>query len=242
MPLIITFIAGLFILIGAVSIRFSKESHKVEVISFALALGALVALMIFDLIPDMFEGEIKWYLIILCVAIGFGFLFLLDVLAPDHDDHHDTEENHDEENSAHIGIMSALAVILHNIVEGMTVYTIAMSDIKQGLILAIGIGLHNVPMGMLIFSTLAHKTKKEKYILTSAVVLSTPLGGLLMMLLSSLLTETIIGILVCVATGMIVYLVAMELTPHVIKTKPVKLSVIGTVIGFLIVALSSLIA
>ena len=120
MPLIITLLAGLFILLGAVAIKFSKETHKVEVISFALALGALVSLMAFDLIPDMFEGEIKWYLVLIFVAVGFGFLFVLDLLAPDHEDHHDTDENHDEENSAHIGIMSALAVILHNIVEGMT--------------------------------------------------------------------------------------------------------------------------
>ncbi|MCQ2531719.1 MAG: ZIP family metal transporter [Saccharofermentans sp.] len=240
MPLIITLIAGLFILLGAVAIKFFKETHKVEVISFALALGALVSLMIFDLIPDMFEGEIKWYLVIVFVVVGFGLLFLLDILAPDHEDHHDTEENHDEENSAHIGIMSALAVILHNIVEGMTVYTMSMDDAKQGLILAIGIGLHNIPMGMLIFSTLAHKSKKDKYILTSAVVLSTPIGGLLMMLLSGLLTETIIAALVCVAAGMIVYLVAMELAPHVIKTKPAKLSVIGSITGFVVVLISCL--
>lgn len=240
MPLIITFVAGLFILLGAFAIKIFKETHKVEIISFALALGALVSLMIFDLIPDMFEGEIKWYLVIVFVAIGFGILVLLDLFAPDHEDHHDTEENHDEENSAHIGIMSALAVILHNIVEGMTVYTMAMDDVKQGLILAIGIGLHNIPMGMLIFSTLAHKPKKDKYILTSAVVLSTPLGGILMMLLSGLLTEAIIAAFVCVAAGMIVYLIAMELAPHVIKTKPVNLSVVGVVIGFAVVAVSCL--
>lgn len=240
MPLIITLVAGLFILLGAVAIKFSKNANKVEVVSFALALGALVSLMVFDLIPDMLGGEIRWYFVLLFVALGFGFLVVLDLLAPDHDDHHDTEENHDEENSAHIGIMSAMAVILHNIVEGMTVYTMSMDDIRQGLILAIGIGLHNIPMGMLIFSTLAHKSKRDRHILTSVVVLSTPLGGLLMMLLSGLLTESIIAALVCVAAGMIVYLVTMELAPHVIKTKPINLSIVGIIIGFVVVAISCL--
>lgn len=240
MPLLIAFAAGLFILLGAVAIRFSKNAHKVEVMSFALALGALVALMVFDLIPDMAEGEIKWYLVLIFVAVGFGILTLLDILAPDHDDHHDTEENHDEENSAHIGIMSALAVILHNIVEGMTVYSLAFADSKQGLILAVAIGLHNIPMGMLIFATLAHKSRRARLGLISAVVLSTPLGGLLMMLLSGFLTEVVISALVCVAAGMIVYLIAMELAPHVIKTKPVKLSVIGCITGFVVVLISCL--
>lgn len=240
MPLIITFLAGLFILLGAIAIKFSKDTHKIEIISFALALGALLALMVFDLVPEMFEGEIAWYLVLIFIAVGFGILVFLDIITPSHEHHHDTHENHDKENSAHIGIMSALAVILHNIIEGMTVYTMAMDHPKQGLILAIGIGLHNVPMGMLIFSTLSHNSKKQKYIWTSAVVLSTPLGGLLMMFLSDFLTEAIIGSLVCVATGMIVYLITMELAPHVIKTKPVRLSVLSTLIGFAIVALSCL--
>lgn len=241
MPFLISILAGVFILIGAGLTKLYKDSHKIEAISFALALGALISLMIFDLIPDMFTEGPKWFLVIIFVALGFGILFLLDFLAPDHDDHHDTEENHDSENAAHIGIISALAVILHNIIEGMTVYTMTMADLSQGLILAISIGLHNIPMGMLIYSTLSHKDKKSKFMLLTAVILSTPLGGLLMMLMSGLLSEAIIGSLVSVAAGMILYLIFMELLPHVLKTKPRKYSLIGVIVGFVVVLLSTFI-
>ena len=234
MPLIITLLAGAFILLGALATKLTHDHHKVESISFALAMGALVALMSFDLVPDIIEAGAAWWLRILFVVIGFVFLVALDHFAPDH------EEHHEHESSEHIGVMSAMAVILHNIVEGMTVYTMSMGDVKQGFILAVGIGLHNIPMGMLIFSTLAHKSMRSKVALTSAVVLSTPLGGLLMMLMSSLLTDAIIGALVCVAAGMIIYLVFMELLPHVIKTKKAALSIGGTLIGFAVVAVSCL--
>ena len=42
-------------------------------------------------------------------TIGFVLLKLLDLFVPDHED---TDENHDTENAAHIGLISALAVIL----------------------------------------------------------------------------------------------------------------------------------
>lgn len=238
MPLLITLLAGFFILLGAGLTKLYRDSHKIEAISFALALGALVSLMIFDLVPDIFESGTKWYLVIVFVALGFGILFLLDFLAPDHDDHHDTEENHDSENSAHIGIMSALAVILHNLIEGMTVYTMSMASTSQGIILAVSIGLHNIPMGMLIYSTLSHKSRISKYSLLAAVIISTPVGGLLMMLMSGLISETLLSSLVSIAAGMIVYLIFMELLPHVLKTKPRKLSVIGSLVGFVVVLLS----
>jgi len=240
MPLLITLLAGVFILLGALFTKIFKDSHKVEAVSFALALGALTSLMAFDIVPEMFEEGAKWYLILIFVALGFAILFLLDLIAPDHDEHHDTPENHDSENSAHIGIMSAIAVILHNIIEGMTVYTLSMSSLQQGLILAISIGLHNIPMGMLIYSTLSHKSRKSKILLLTLVVVSTPVGGLIMMLMSGLLTEAIISILVSIAAGMILYLIFMELLPHVIKTKPRTLSVIGVIIGFVVVLLSCL--
>ena len=241
MPFLISILAGVFILLGAALTKLYKDSHIIEAISFALALGALVSLMIFDLVPDMFEGGAKWYLILIFVAIGFGILYLLDLLAPDHDEHHDTPDNHDNENSAHIGIMSAIAVILHNIIEGMTVYTMTMADLSQGLILAISIGLHNIPMGMLIYSTLSHKGRKAKLALLTAVIISTPIGGVLMMLMSGLLNEMIIGSLVSVASGMILYLIFMELLPHVLKTKPRKYSLIGVIVGFIVVLLSTFI-
>ena len=244
MPLLIACLAGVFILVGALLTHVSKDSHKIEAVSFALALGALVSLMIFDLVPDIIEGITEGgssiWLCIIFVFVGFGLLVLLDLFTPDHDDHKDTPENHDNENSAHIGIMSALAVILHNIIEGMTVYTLAMSSAQQGAILAISIGLHNIPMGMLIYSTLSHKSRFSKWFLTALVIISTPLGGILMMLMSSLLTEALISALVSIAAGMIVYLIFMELLPHVIKTRPVKFSLIGVVIGFLAVLLSTI--
>ena len=54
--------------------------------------------------------------------------------------------------------MSSVAIILHNIIEGMAVYSMAAESLNVGVMIAFGVGLHNIPMGMIIYSTLV----KEK--------------------------------------------------------------------------------
>ena len=79
MALLITFLAGLTIAAGSFVMLFSKKPHRVEHISIALALGALLSLMIFDLGPDVAgasEAFPAWMLLIF-VAAGVGVLKLL---------------------------------------------------------------------------------------------------------------------------------------------------------------------
>jgi ZIP family zinc transporter len=240
MELFITFFAGISILFGAAFIRLSHNTEKIEHLSIAMALSALLSLMIFDLLPDVAESAegIGWVVSLIFVVGGVALLKFLDHLVPDHDDN---EKNHDTENAVHIGLISALAVILHNIVEGMTVYSVSLADPRQGFIFAVGIALHNIPMGMLIESTMEKETKTAHTLVLSSVTLSTLFGGLLMRSISGYLSETVIGILVCVATGMIIYIVFLELLPHVLKTKETVLNLIGAAMGVLLVFASSMI-
>lgn len=241
MELLITFLAGISILFGAAFIRLSHNTEKIEHLSIATALSALLSLMIFDLLPEVAESAsgIGWGVTVLFVIGGIALLKFLDRLVPDHED---TEANHDRENAAHIGLISALAVILHNIIEGMTVYSLSLASTRQGFIFALGIALHNIPMGMLIESTTEQEPPKKHFAVLSSVSLSTLIGGLLMMMVSDYLTDTVVGILVCIATGMIIYITFLELLPHVLKTKEKALNFIGAALGFLLVLASSVLA
>ena len=140
----------------------------------------------------------------------------------------------------HIGIVSSLAIILHNIIEGMAVYSMTIESVKLGLLVALGVGLHNIPMGMVIYSTLEKEKKNKKIILLSLVVLSTFIGGLLMLLISNLLNEFVMGILICITLGMLLYIIIFELIPHILHSKNKLLSIIGIVIGVLVILISSM--
>ena len=59
--------------------------------------------------------------------------------------------------------------------------------------------------------------------------------------LSEHLPASVTAILVSIATGMIIYLVLVELLPHVFKTKDLKMNISGAVLGFLLVLVSTFI-
>ncbi len=238
MELFITFLAGISVLLGALFVKLTSNKEQIEHVSMAMALAALLALLIFDLFPEVMESAEKegWLFCLIMLAIGFVGLVVLDHFVPEHEDN---ESNHDTGNAVHIGLISAMALIVHNIVEGMSVYSMMYSDFNYGVIFAVGIALHNIPMGMMIYSTMLMQSKREKMIVFGAVTISTFIGGVLMQILSGHFSETVSMGLVAVASGMILYIVFMELFPHVLRTKGWKLNLLGAAMGFALVFAAS---
>lgn len=242
MGLIITFILGIFILIGILVIKLSKNSKIVEQLSISIALGTMASLVILELLPEVLETfDSEKYIILIFIIVGIVILKILDLFIPEHDHEHGLSHNCTEDNLIHIGIVSSIAIILHNIIEGMAVYSMTIESLKLGLIVSLGVGLHNIPMGMVIYSTLKNEDKNKKVILLTFTILSTFIGGILMMLISPLLSETVIGILICITLGMLLYIILFELIPHLLHNKNRLLSVIGIIMGALILIISILI-
>ncbi len=147
--------------------------------------------------------------------------------------------DHAQHNAMHIGIISAIAVTLHNIIEGMAVYSIAEQSVMTGLMVALGVGLHNIPMGMVIYATLKDK-RKERTAMILLASLSTFFGGVLMALLWNVIGDGMVGVLISVTLGMIIYIVAFELIPMVLHEKKWKVTVPGIAIGVGIILISTL--
>src|SRR5699024_11528953 len=111
---------------------------------------------------------------------------LLDHFVPDHHEHSSMTKKEANDNLAHIGVISSIALVIHNIVEGMAVYTTVLTNVSTGLMLAIGIGFHNLPLGMVIATTFyqGNQPRKKGALVLSCVTLSPLLGGLLSFILN----------------------------------------------------------
>ncbi|KIR03166.1 Zinc transporter ZIP [Lachnospiraceae bacterium TWA4] len=245
MGLLITFVLGLFILFGALASYLARGNHKIEQLSVAMALGALATLGLLEILPEAIEhlGEGNWLEIGFCALIGLGLLKLLDLFIPEHDahySHHGHEHSYTEQNIAHVGIVSAIAVTLHNIIEGMAVYSISEESLAAGAMVALGVGLHNIPMGMVLYSTL-HK-KKNRTIMITLATCSTFIGGILMKILLASISEGVIehatGVLIAITLGMIVYIVVFELIPMIMHTKKWATTIPGILVGMIVVLIS----
>lgn len=237
MILVITFLLGLFFAAGAAAARLSDNTRKIEEISISVAAGAMSALASADIIPEILHEMSGTGLIkaVLFTAAGIVFLKLLDRFVPEH---HGDEESPGA--MIHIGIISALAIMLHNIIEGMAVYELGADSLRQGIIFAIGVGLHNIPMGMLVYSTLKDETRVKKYTVLFAVMISTFAGGLVMAALGNGMSHTLIDLLTCLTLGMIIYIISSELVPYMAAHRNYRVYAAGIAAGAAIVAVSLL--
>ena len=249
--LALTLLVGLFILIGNVFANKFKDNKRFTDFSISLAFGVIIALIVFEILPETYEvlrGELNLFRTILCiiilVLIGIFILKILDSFIPhhEHEAHHTHKHKNDDchnEHLNHIGIISALAVIIHNIIEGMSLYLVTSNDLFSGLMMCIGIGLHNIPMGLVIASTLysSNYSKKHTLIISIVVSLSTFVGGIIMFLLGSVpvITE---GILLGITLGMLIYIAIFELFHQIHHMEYKKIPNVGIVMGIMLLVIA----
>lgn len=229
---------GLFLLIGAGIVFLTKNNDKFVDFAISLAFSVMIIMMITDLIPECFEifgsGQLVWLL--LFVALGFVILRVLDFFIPDHHDDLDTNED-DNDNLGHIGLVSSIALVLHNVIEGMAIYSTFTSSFTLGLMLSIGVGLHNIPLGMVITSTLyrSNNKKGKTLLIMLALSLSTFVGGFILFLLGTSMKEGFIsGSILAITLGMLIYITFCELLPKLFHSHNKKMSIFGIIVGILL--------
>ena len=251
--LLLTLIVGLFIIIGSYIGVNNKNNKKLTDFSISIAFGVIISLILFEILPEEFEilssevGKTRGILVIVLLSlIGIVLLKILDLFVPHHghEEHHHHKHNNENchnEHLHHIGIVSSIAVIFHNLIEGMSLYLVTSSSFTSGILLCIGVGLHNIPMGLVIASTLISSNySKSKTLKISLIVsLSTFIGGLIMFIMGGVneLTE---GILLGLTLGMLIYISIFELAHQIYHMKDKRIAYTGISIGVLLLLISVL--
>lgn len=244
--LILTLLLGLFIIIGAFIVFIFKDKEKIVDFSIALAFSVIIMLLMIDIIPEAYEvidtGNILVNILILISgsSIGFLLLLLLDHFIPDHEDDLTTDED-DNRNLNHIGLISSIALVIHNIVEGIAIYTLYMSDPHAGIVAGLGVGLHNIPLGMVIASAFYqyNQSKAKTMFIILGISLSTFLGGVVMAIFHiHEILHLIEAISLTVTLGMLVFISIMELIPKMKHSHHKRITVTGILLGICLLLVS----
>ncbi|MDD4036675.1 MAG: ZIP family metal transporter [Bacilli bacterium] len=230
--LLVTLGVGFFFLIGTLISLFVKNKNKLISFSLGISFILMFLLIITDIIPDALElfYNYRYFSLVGGALVGFGGILILEKLVPHHHDHN---INKDHNHLIHIGIMTSIALIIHNIVEGVSIGVLVQTSLKTGLIYAFSVGLHNIPFGIKVSSMLL-SNKKKMWIYTFLLTLSTFVGSLLLYVFNNLLSNFILGILLSITVGMIIYIIIFELLTE-LKEKINKYSVIGIITGIIII-------
>jgi ZIP family zinc transporter len=234
-----TALLGLFILAGVLTVYVTKNNEKLIKYTVGASFVVMILLVVFEILPESFASSIERLgtglgisAVIFFTVIGILFITILDRFMPEHK--HEDEGN---DKMIHIGIISSIALIIHNIVEGSTVYLAYETSAGVGIMLCISIGLHNFPLGMMITSTLYHNPKQRflNWLLMGLFIISSFIGGLIIGLMKINLENTILPFtLLSLSSGMLIYILIAELLPTIIKDFKQKEVKIGLLIGILI--------
>ena len=238
MALLLTFLSGLFFLIGIIVYRFVKHKKELTIGAMACALVVILGLICLDLIPELLEIG-KWYLI-LWTIIGLVFLLIIDKLIPHH--HHEHKKNDEETKEhqghlEHISFITILALVLHNMVESMALFSVANNNLTSGALMCLGIGLHNLPFG---FQIASDSKSRSKIVAVILLVLSGLIGGLIIYAFGSI-SQALIGIIIALTLGMLLYILFFELLKEVWSNIKHNATFCGIIIGIIILILINLI-
>lgn len=235
-------------MIGAAFVFLMKNemSLRVQKSLLGFASGVMVAASVWSLlIPAMEMEEAKGAWSVVPAAVGFllgmGFLLLLDEVTPHL--HIGTNKPEGPHSRLSKTAMLALAVTIHNLPEGMAVGAVFAGAEEQlvGLSLtsvlavSIGIAIQNIPEGAIISMPMraAGNSKWRSFAIGSLSGIVEPLGGLIIILLASVMTP-ILPYLLAFAAGAMLYVVIEELIPEASEGEHSNVSTIGFAIGFVL--------
>ncbi len=230
LPFVITILSGLSFFIGYLITKFIKNERKLTIFSVGFSFIIIIGLILFDLLPECIESIKNMWLILLYILIGIVILKSLDLFVPDH--HHSNKKDHME----HIGIISFIALFLHNLVEGTGIYATSITNISVGIFMALGVSFHNIPLGIQISSLI--KNKREKIMLLCILAFSSIFGVIFLNIFNITMSDNILGVLISVTLGMLIYIAFFELLCEIkehFKDKELRL---GLLIGVIILILS----
>eukprot|EP01023_Acetabularia_acetabulum_P063725 TRINITY_DN8046_c0_g1_i2.p2 TRINITY_DN8046_c0_g1~~TRINITY_DN8046_c0_g1_i2.p2 ORF type:complete len:311 (-),score=50.72 TRINITY_DN8046_c0_g1_i2:508-1440(-) len=144
-----------------------------------------------------------------------------------------------------MGLLTALAIFIHNLPEGLATFVAALSSPVSGIAIAFAIAIHNIPEGICVAMPVYYATGSRWKGLLWAFLsgLSEPIGGLLayLALYGDNMSHLAYGILFSMVAGMMVYISIHELIPTALKYDPSDMYTTRFVfVGMLVMAASLL--
>ena len=140
-----------------------------------------------------------------------------------------------------LGILSMLALMLHNFPEGIVTFLSSYQNLELGIKISIAIMLHNIPEGISIAVPIYYATgsRKEAIKKTFLSGLAEPLGAILAFIfLRKFITDTMISFILIFVAGIMITLSIHELLPKALKYYENKFILIGSGVGIVLLLIN----
>jgi zinc transporter ZupT len=202
---------------AAVAVSIKKLSHYALCAMISIAAGALLAVLITDVIPETFELVDAIY-----VLIGFASGYVLFFLVSKYVSHMcpACAATHTEERFINVNYLMIAAISLHSLMDGIGVAVAAnMGNVSLGLMILLAVSIHKFPEGLALASVSrgAGYSRKKAFGVALAVESTTFIGGLVAIAFFGNLSSFWYGILLANIGGGFFYIVAHAMLGEMIK-------------------------
>lgn len=233
---LITILAGFSTMIGIFPIYFHKKSQDIIIpVCLSFATGVMISISLFSLIPEAVSAISKTFILFPAILIVSIFI-VVGVLFSSFVDQK-IEKKFANNQLYKLGLISVIALMFHNIPEGITTFISSNQDLRLGITLSIGIALHNIPEGISIAVPIyyATKNKKKAILLTFISGFSEFFGAVLAYLfLAPIITSLGLGVILALAAGIMIHISIYELVPTAYRYSCFFKNTIAFIIGFFV--------
>lgn len=211
-------IAGAATILGLLLVLSNERwTKRNSIYIISVAAGVLITTAFSHLLPESIEltqdSKSVFTSPYFFLLIGFGVFYILEQIIVIHTC---AEENCDIHS---FGIMATIGITLHSLIDGIIIGVGFEVDFKIGIISTLAVLLHEVPEGIFTLGILLHAemSKKKAVFYTFIVALATPLGALVSYFFIKNISSLLLGNLLALAAGTFLYIAASDLIPQTHK-------------------------
>ena len=267
--LLMTLIAGAATGIGGALVLFRKKlSSNFLAGALGLSAGVMIFISLAELYPEA-QAEIIGTIphgeafVLLAFFAGMGIITLIDFAIPEYENPHEASglsldaktpavdmlrQTGNEKALHRLGLMSALAIAIHNFPEGIATFVGALNDPQTGTGITAAIAIHNIPEGIAVAIPIYYATKSKMKALAYATLsgMSEVLGALLCWGVTAIFGLELTGggaafpLIIAAVAGIMIYISLDELLPTAEKYGKHHIAIAGVVGGMAIMAVSLL--
>lgn len=258
LPLLLTLFAGLATGIGSLIAFFARQTNK-RFLSFSLGLsaGVMIYVSFVELLrsaEDRLTAE--WghtpgmFVTVLSFFLGIGLIAVIDRMVPSFENPHEVRsvESMQDKPSASLnaklhrmGILTALAIGIHNFPEGIATFMAAVESPALGIAIAVAIAIHNIPEGIAVSVPIYYATgnRKKAFLYSLLSGLAEPVGAILgWAVLMPFMSPTMMGCVFAAVAGIMVFISLDELLPAAREYGEHHVSIYGLIVGMAVMAVS----
>ena len=256
---LLTLFAGLATAIGSVIALFAKRTNtRLLSVALGFSAGVMIYVSLVEILPkgqdalaEELDGDAAGWLALLMFFAGIGLIALIDRLVPSYENPHEARRVEEmpetpdqipqDKRLLRMGLMSALAIGLHNFPEGLATFVAALQDTALGLTIAMAVAIHNIPEGIAVSIPIYYATgsRRKAFFLSAASGLSEPIGAIVgYFLLRAFLGDMAMGLLFAFVAGIMVYVSLDELLPTAQEYGEHHLAMGGLAAGMAVMAAS----